>query len=166
MGPRAHMVAICQPSVSALAAAAIMSEDNHPARPATLTLMAGPIDTRIQPTKVNEFAKSKPIKWFEENLINYVPVQCKGAFRQVYPGFVQLTAFVSMNLERHIKSHIDLAQHLAKGETEKAEVIKTFYDEYFAVMDLPAEFYIETVRDVFQEHLLPQGKLTYIAAGR
>jgi poly(3-hydroxybutyrate) depolymerase len=160
IGPRAHMVAICQPSVSALAAAAVMSEDN-PARPATLTLMAGPIDTRIQPTKVNEFAKSKPINWFEKNLINYVPVQCKGAFRQVYPGFVQLTAFVSMNLERHIKQHIDLANHLAKGEREKAETIKNFYDEYFAVMDLPAEFYIETVRDVFQEHLLPQGKLMH-----
>ena len=90
-----------------------------------------------------------------------MPVQCKGAFRQVYPGFVQLTAFVSMNLERHIKQHIDLANHLAKGEKEKAELIKTFYDEYFAVMDLPAEFYIETVRDVFQEHLLPQGKLMH-----
>src|SRR5438132_9644503 len=161
LGPRAHMVAICQPSVSALAAAAVMSEDNHPSRPATLTLMAGPIDTRIQPTKVNEFAKSKPINWFEKNLINYVPVQCKGAFRQVYPGFVQLTAFVSMNLERHIKQHVDLANHLAKGEKEKADLIKTFYDEYFAVMDLPAEFYIETVRDVFQEHLLPLGKLMH-----
>ncbi|CAN5157538.1 polyhydroxyalkanoate depolymerase [soil metagenome] len=161
LGPRSHMVAICQPSVSALAAAAIMSEDDHPARPASLTLMAGPIDTRIQPTKVNDFAKSKPLKWFEENLINYVPFQCKGAYRKVYPGFVQLTAFVSMNLERHIKSHVDLADHLAKGETEKADIIKTFYDEYFAVMDLPAEFYIETIRDVFQEHLLQQGKLTY-----
>jgi poly(3-hydroxybutyrate) depolymerase len=161
LGPKSHMVAICQPSVSALAAAAIMSEDDHPARPASLTLMAGPIDTRIQPTKVNDFAKSKPLKWFQENLINYVPFQCKGAYRQVYPGFIQLTAFVSMNLERHIKSHVDLADHLAKGETEKAETIKTFYDEYFAVMDLPAEFYIETIRDVFQEHLLPQGKLTY-----
>jgi polyhydroxyalkanoate depolymerase len=161
LGPRAHMVAICQPSVSALAAAAIMSEDDHPARPASLTLMAGPIDTRIQPTKVNEFAKSKPIKWFEDNLINYVPIQCRGAFRKVYPGFVQLTAFVSMNLERHIKQHMDLANHLAKGEKDKANVIKTFYDEYFAVMDLPAEFYIETVRDVFQEHLLPQGKLMH-----
>ena len=161
IGPRAHMVAICQPSVSALAAAAVMSEDNHPARQATLTLMAGPIDTRIQPTKVNEFAKTKPLNWFAKNLINYVPVQCKGAFRQVYPGFVQLTAFVSMNLERHIKQHIDLANHLAKGEREKAEIIKNFYDEYFAVMDLPAEFYIETVRDVFQEHLLPQGKLMH-----
>jgi poly(3-hydroxybutyrate) depolymerase len=161
IGPRAHMVAICQPSVSALAAAAVMCEENHPARPATLTLMAGPIDTRVQPTKVNEFARSKPIKWFEENLINYVPVQCKGAFRQVYPGFVQLTAFVSMNLERHIKQHMDLAHHIAKGEKEKAAIIKTFYDEYFAVMDLPAEFYIETVRDVFQEHLLPLGKLMH-----
>jgi poly(3-hydroxybutyrate) depolymerase len=161
LGPRPHMVAICQPSVSALAAAAIMCEDNHPSRPATLTLMAGPIDTRIAPTKVNEFAKSKPINWFEDNLINYVPFQCKGAFRKVYPGFVQLTAFVSMNLERHIKQHMDLHNHLVKGETEKAATIKTFYDEYFAVMDLPAEFYIETVRDVFQEHLLPQGKLTF-----
>jgi poly(3-hydroxybutyrate) depolymerase len=161
LGPRAHMVAICQPSVSALAAAAVMSEDDHPARPATLTLMAGPIDTRILPTKVNEFAKRKPIKWFEDNLINYVPIQCKGAFRQVYPGFVQLTAFVSMNFERHIKQHMDLASHLAKGEKEKAEIIKTFYDEYFAVMDLPAEFYIETVRNVFQEHLLPEGKLMH-----
>src|SRR5689334_2571282 len=161
IGPRAHMVAICQPSVSALAAAAVMCEDDHPARPATLTLMAGPIDTRIQPTKVNEFAKSKPIDWFEQNLINYVPVQCRGALRKVYPGFVQLTAFVSMNLERHIKQHMDLANHIAKGEKEKAATIKTFYDEYFAVMDLPAEFYIETVRDVFQEHLLPLGKLMH-----
>jgi poly(3-hydroxybutyrate) depolymerase len=161
LGPRPHMVAICQPSVSALAATAIMSEDNHPSRPATLTLMAGPIDTRIQPTKVNEFAKSKPLNWFEDNLINYVPVQCRGALRKVYPGFVQLTAFVSMNLERHIKQHIDLANHLVKGETDKAATIKTFYDEYFAVMDLTAEFYIETIRDVFHDHLLPQGKLTF-----
>jgi poly(3-hydroxybutyrate) depolymerase len=161
LGPRPHMVAICQPSVSALVASAIMCEDNHPSRPATLTLMAGPIDTRILPTKVNEFAKAKPLNWFEDNLINYVPIQCKGALRKVYPGFVQLTAFVSMNLERHIKQHLDLANHLIKGETEKAAAIKTFYDEYFAVMDLTAEFYIETVRDVFQEHLLPQGKMTY-----
>jgi len=161
LGPRPHMVAICQPSVAALAAAAIMCEDNHSSRPATLTLMAGPIDTRIQPTKVNEFAKSKPLKWFERNLINYVPLQCKGAFRKVYPGFVQLAAFVSMNLERHIKQHVDLHNHLMKGEKEKAAIIKTFYDEYFAVMDLTAEFYIETVRDVFQDHLLPLGKLTF-----
>jgi poly(3-hydroxybutyrate) depolymerase len=161
LGPRPHMIAICQPSVSALAAAAVMCEDNHPSRPATLTLMAGPIDTRIAPTRVNELAKARPLKWFEDNLINYVPLQCKGALRKVYPGFVQLVAFVSMNLERHIKQHLDLHNHLVKGEKEKAEAIKTFYDEYFAVMDLTAEFYIETVRDVFQEHLLPKGKMTF-----
>ncbi|MGP8121998.1 MAG: polyhydroxyalkanoate depolymerase [Xanthobacteraceae bacterium] len=161
LGRGAHLVAICQPSVSALAAAALMSEDNHPARPASLTLMAGPIDTRVQPTKVNEFAKSKSLRWFEQNMINTVPFQCAGAFRKVYPGFVQVTAFVSMNLERHLRSHLDLLEHLAKGESEKAEAIKTFYDEYFAVMDLPGAFYIETIRDVFQEHLLPQGKLMH-----
>ncbi|HEX7883881.1 MAG TPA: polyhydroxyalkanoate depolymerase [Afipia sp.] len=161
LGPKSHMVAVCQPTVSALAACAIMSEDNHRARPLSLTLMAGPIDTRIAPTKVNDFAKSKPLKWFEDNLIQYVPMQCKGAFRKVYPGFIQVTAFVSMNLDRHVKSHKDLLEHLAKGEVEKADTIKTFYDEYFAVMDLPADFYIDTIRDVFQEHLLPQGKLTY-----
>ena len=161
IGPKSHMIAICQPSVSALAACAIMSEDNHRARPASLTLMAGPIDTRIAPTKVNEFAVSKPLKWFEDNLINYVPMQCKGAWRKVYPGFIQVTAFMSMNLERHVKSHKELLEHLANGDIEKAETIKTFYDEYFAVMDLPADFYIDTIRDVFQEHLLPQGKLTY-----
>ncbi|MBR0852232.1 polyhydroxyalkanoate depolymerase [Bradyrhizobium diazoefficiens] len=161
LGPRPHMVAICQPSVSALAAAAIMHEDNHPSRPATLTLMAGPIDTRIQPTQVNALATSKPLAWFERNLINYVPVQCRGAYRKVYPGFLQLTAFVSMNLDRHVKQHIALADHIAKGEKDKAEAIANFYDEYFAVMDLPAEFYLETVRDVFQEHLLPQGRLMH-----
>jgi poly(3-hydroxybutyrate) depolymerase len=161
IGPRAHMVAICQPSVSALAAAAIMCEDDHPQRPASLTLMAGPIDTRVSPTKVNEFATSKPLSWFEQNMINYVPMQCAGAFRKVYPGFIQVSAFMTMNLERHMKAHIELMDHLAKGETEKADTIKTFYDEYFAVMDLPADFYIETIRDVFQEHLLPQGKMTF-----
>jgi len=161
IGPRAHMVAICQPSVSALVASTIMCEDDHPQRPASLTLMAGPIDTRISPTKVNEFATSKPLSWFEQNMINYVPMQCAGAFRKVYPGFIQVTAFMTMNLERHMKAHIDLMDHLAKGEIEKADTIKTFYDEYFAVMDLPADFYIETIRDVFQQHLLPQGKMMY-----
>lgn len=161
IGPAAHMVAICQPSVSALAAAAIMTEDDHAARPASLTLMAGPIDTRVSPTKVNEFATSKPLSWFEQNLINYVPMQCAGAFRKVYPGFIQVTAFMSLNLERHVKAHVELMDHLANGETEKADTIKTFYDEYFAVMDLPADFYIDTIRDVFQDHALPLGKMTY-----
>jgi len=161
LGAGSHLVAICQPCVSALSAAAIMSEDDNPARPASLTLMAGPIDTRISPTKVNEFATTRPLSWFESNMISRVPVQCSGAFRRVYPGFVQLTAFVAMNLGRHVKAHMDLMDHLAKGEKEKADAIKTFYDEYFAVMDLPADFFIETVRDVFQEHLLPRGKLMY-----
>jgi polyhydroxyalkanoate depolymerase len=161
MGPRAHVVAICQPCVSALAAASIMCEDEHPASPASLTLMAGPIDTRVLPTKVNEFATSRSLQWFEQNLISYVPLCCAGAFRRVYPGFLQVTGFVSMNLERHVKSHGDLLQHLADGETEKADAIRTFYDEYFAVMDLPAEFFIETIRKVFQEHHLPTGQLTY-----
>jgi polyhydroxyalkanoate depolymerase len=161
LGRGAHLVAICQPSVSALAAAALMSEDDHPARPASLTLMAGPIDTRVQPTRVNEFAKSKSLRWFEQNMINTVPLQCAGALRKVYPGFVQVTAFVSMNLDRHVKSHLELLEHLANGDSEKAEAIKTFYDEYFAVMDLPGAFYIETIRDVFHEHLLPQGKLQH-----
>jgi poly(3-hydroxybutyrate) depolymerase len=161
MGPRAHLVAICQPCVSALAATAIMCEDKHPASPASLTLMAGPIDTRVLPTKVDEFATSHPLQWFERNLISYVPMRCAGALRRVYPGFMQVTGFVSMNLERHMKSHLELLEHLANGEIEKADAIRTFYDEYFAVMDLPADFFIETISKVFQEHHLPLGKLTY-----
>jgi poly(3-hydroxybutyrate) depolymerase len=140
LGPRAHLVAICQPCVSALAAAAIMCEEQHPASPASLTLMAGPIDTRVLPTKVNAFATSRDLQWFERNLISYVPLRCAGALRRVYPGFLQVTGFVSMNLERHIRSHAELMQHLADGETEKADAIRTFYDEYFAVMDLPRNF--------------------------
>jgi poly(3-hydroxybutyrate) depolymerase len=161
LGPRAHLVAICQPCVSALAAAAIMCEDKHPASPASLTLMAGPIDTRVQPTKVNTFATSRSLRWFEYNMISHVPLRCAGALRRVYPGFLQVTGFVSMNLERHLKAHVELLQHLADGETEKADAIRAFYDEYFAVMDLPAEFFIETIRVVFQEHHLPRGRLTY-----
>jgi poly(3-hydroxybutyrate) depolymerase len=161
LGPKTHLVAICQPCVSALAAAAIMCEDKNPAQPASLTLMAGPIDTRVLPTKVNEFATSRSLQWFERNMISYVPLRCAGALRQVYPGFLQVAGFVSMNLERHIKSHMELMQHLANGETEKADAIRTFYDEYFAVMDLPAEFFIETIKNVFQEHHLPRGEMTY-----
>jgi polyhydroxyalkanoate depolymerase len=161
LGPRAHLVAICQPCVSALAATAIMCDDKHPASPASLTLMAGPIDTRVLPTKVNEFATSRPLQWFEHNMISYVPLRCAGALRRVYPGFLQVAGFVSMNLERHIKSHLELMEYLANGDTEKADAIRTFYDEYFAVMDLPAEFFIETIKVVFQEHHLPQGRLMY-----
>ncbi len=161
LGPGAHIVAICQPAVPALAAVALMAQDGSPAQPASMTLMAGPIDTRISPTKVNEFAMERPIEWFERNLIGYVPFRFVGAFRRVYPGFLQLAGFMSMNLDRHLKSFHDLYQHLVKGETEKADAIRGFYEEYFAVMDLPAEFYLETVHKIFQCHELALGKLTY-----
>jgi poly(3-hydroxybutyrate) depolymerase len=161
IGPGAHVVAVCQPCVAVLVAAAVMAQDNNPAQPRSMTLMAGPIDTRINPTKVNELANSKPMEWFEQNLIASVPMRYPGAFRRVYPGFVQLAAFMSMNIERHIKAHRDLYDHLANGDLEKAKVTKAFYDEYFAVLDLAAEFYLETVRIVFQEHSLGLGKLTW-----
>lgn len=161
MGPGAHVIAVCQPCVQTLAAAAIMAEDDNPAQPRSMTLMAGPIDTRVSPTKVNELAMGKPISWFEQNLIARVPLRYPGAMRRVYPGFVQLTAFMSMNAERHIKAQVDLYRHLAKGEHEQAATIKTFYDEYFAVLDLTAEFYLETVQWVFQEHRLAKGELDW-----
>ncbi len=161
MGPGAHVIAVCQPCVQTLAAAAIMAEDDNPAQPSSMTLMAGPIDTRVSPTKVNELAMGKPISWFEQNLIARVPLRYPGAMRRVYPGFVQLTAFMSMNAERHIKAQVDLYRHLAKGEHEQAATIKTFYDEYFAVLDLTAEFYLETVQWVFQEHRLAKGELDW-----
>jgi polyhydroxyalkanoate depolymerase len=138
-----------------------MAQDKNPAAPRSLTLMAGPIDTRLNPTKVNALAKSKPIEWFEKNLIARVPGRYKGHGRRVYPGFVQLTAFMSMNIERHVKAHRELYEHLARGDEAKARATKEFYDEYFAVLDLAAEFYLETVRLVFQEHALPLGQLTY-----
>jgi polyhydroxyalkanoate depolymerase len=161
IGPGAHMVAVCQPCVAALVAASVMAQGNNPAQPCSMTLMAGPIDTRVNPTKVNELAKGKPMDWFEKNLIATVPRRHGGGGRRVYPGFVQLTAFMSMNIERHIKAHQELYENLAKGEAAKAAQTKAFYDEYFAVLDLTAEFYLETVSLVFQEHALPLGALTY-----
>ena len=161
MGPGAHVVAVCQPCVAALAATAIMAEDDDPAQPRSLTLMAGPVDCRINPTGVNVLATSKPIEWFEKNLISRVPPPHAGHGRRVYPGFVQLGAFLSMNLERHKKAFQDLYRHLVAGELEKADAIRLFYDEYFAVNDLPAEFYLETVEKVFQTYDLPLGKLSY-----
>ncbi len=161
IGPGAHLVAVCQPCVAALAATAIMAEDNHPAQPRSLTLMAGPVDCRVNPTKVNELAISKPIEWFEKNLISRVPLPHAGFGRRVYPGFIQLSAFLSMNLDRHKTSFKDMYQHLVDGDVEKANVIRVFYDEYLAVNDLPAEFYLETVEKVFQTYDLPLGKLTY-----
>src|SRR5271167_1710294 len=161
MGPGAHLVAVCQPCVAALAAVAIMAEDSHPAQPRSMTLMAGPIDTRINPTEVNRLATSRPIGWFERHLIDTVPWRYNGAWRRVYPGFTQLAAFMSMNLDRHVKAQLDLFCHIANGEAEKAAAIRKFYDEYLAVMDLPAEFYLQTVESVFQKHDLPLGKLEW-----
>lgn len=159
LGEGAHVMAICQPTVAALAAVALMAEDKHPAQPASMTLMAGPIDTRINPTRVNELAKSKPIEWFVKNLISAVPPGFAGAHRRVYPGFVQLSAFIAMNTERHANSIADMFYERAKGDAEKAEAIRVFYEEYFATMDLAEEFYIETVATVFQQHALPLGEL-------
>ena len=161
MGEGAHVIAVCQPCVQTLAAAALMAEDDHPAQPKSMTLMAGPIDTRVSPTKVNELAMGKPIEWFERNLIAHVPLRYPGATRRVYPGFLQLTAFMSMNAERHIKAQVDLYKAMANGEHEQAATIKAFYDEYFAVLDMTAEFYLETVQWVFQDHLLAKGELDW-----
>jgi polyhydroxyalkanoate depolymerase len=161
IGPGAHIVAVCQPCVAVLVATAVMAQGGNAAQPRSMTLMAGPIDTRVNPTRVNALANSRPIEWFEQNLIATVPLRYPGAFRRVYPGFVQLAAFMSMNVERHMKAHRELYDLLAKGEHETAHVTKAFYDEYFAVLDLTAEFYLETVRLVFQDHALPLGKLEW-----
>ncbi len=161
LGEGSHMIAVCQPAVAALAATAVMAEAGNRAQPRSLTLIAGPIDTRQNPTKVNELAKSRTIEWFEKNLIATVPWRYKGASRRVYPGFLQLTAFMAMNLDRHIDAHISQFRALSDGDVVSAEAHKKFYDEYGAVMDLPAEFYLETVQRVFQDHDLPLGKLTW-----
>ena len=162
IGPGAHVIAVCQPCVAALVAASVMAQDGNPAQPRSITLMAGPIDTRVNPTRVNELAKSKSIDWFERNLIARVPGRYESAGRAVYPGFVQLAAFMSMNIDRHVKAHRELYANLAKGDAAKAAQTKAFYDEYFAVLDLTAEFYLETVRLIFQEHALPLGELTFM----
>jgi poly(3-hydroxybutyrate) depolymerase len=161
IGPGAHLVAVCQPCVAALAATAIMAEDDDPAQPRSLTLMAGPVDCRVNPTEVNKLATSKPIEWFEKNLISHVPLPHKGFMRRVYPGFVQVSAFMAMNPDRHKQSFKDMYRHLVDGDIAQAGTIQNFYDEYLAVNDLPAEFYLETVEKVFQTYDLPLGKLQY-----
>ena len=135
-----------------------MAEAGDPAQPRSMTLMAGPIDTRVNPTKVNELAASRPIDWFERNLISTVPWRYPGAFRHVYPGFVQLSAFMSMNLDRHISAHLDPVAQSGRRRRSQRAAHRKFYDEYGAVMDLPAEFYLETVQRVFQDHDLPLGR--------
>ena len=161
IGPGAHGMAVCQPCPAMLATTALMSEDKNPATPKSLVLMAGPVDTSINPTKVNHLANEKPLEWFERNLITTIPRRFRGAHRRVYPGFIQLSAFINMNLSRHVRAHMDLFSHILKGELAKADANKRFYDEYFAVADLPAEFYLETVQRVFQEHHLARGIYTW-----
>ncbi|WP_313803054.1 polyhydroxyalkanoate depolymerase [Sphingobium sp.] len=161
LGPGSHIVSVCQPCVPAMAAVAIMSEDKDPATPRSMTLMGGPIDTRAAPTVVNELANDRSIEWFEENLISLVPMRYAGRGRRVYPGFLQLSAFMSMNMDRHGAAHRELYQLLADGKQVEADRIKTFYEEYFAVLDMTAEFYLETVDKVFQRTLLAKGELTY-----
>ena len=161
LGPRSHVVGVCQPAVAVLAAVAVMAEDHNPATPRSMTLMAGPIDTRRNPTRVNLLAKSKDMDWFEEKMIGIVPWRYKGAGRHVYPGFMQLAAFVSMNLDKHIGAHVRQFRSLATEDYEAANMHRDFYDEYFAVMDLPAEFYLETVERIFMKHELATGELHY-----
>lgn len=161
IGPGAHVMAVCQPSVPAFAATAIMGATKHPCRPVTLTMMGGPIDTRESPTAVNDHAITKPYVWFKHNVITTVPANYPGEGRRVYPGFVQLASFMSMNLGSHMMSHYGLFNHLVQGADENAEATKAFYDEYRAVCDLPAEFYLQTVDVVFQRHALPKGEFVH-----
>ena len=161
MGPGAHVVAVCQPCVPALAAAALMAEDGDEAVPHSLTLMAGPIDARVNPTIVNDLAAGRSLEWFERNVIGIVPRRFAGAGRRVYPGFVQVAAFMRMNPERHRAAFRRLYDDIVAGNEERVVATKAFYDEYFAVLDLTAEFYLETIAAIFQDHLLARGEFTW-----
>ena len=160
-GERPHLLAVCQPSVPAFAATALMNADDNQWRPKSLTMMGGPVDTREAPTAVNTLATERPLGWFENNVIATVPVYYPGAGRRVYPGFLQLAGFMSMNLGGHLVSHWEMFKHLVDGDEESADATKGFYDEYRSVCDMTAEFYLQTVEAVFKRHLLPRGKLTH-----
>ncbi|MER8677945.1 MULTISPECIES: polyhydroxyalkanoate depolymerase [unclassified Mesorhizobium] len=161
LGPDTHVMAVCQPSVPVLAAVALMEKRGDPFVPSTMTLMGGPIDTRRNPTAVNLLAKEKGIDWFRDNVIMHAPWPVPGFGREVYPGFLQLSGFMSMNLDRHITAHKDFFMHLVKHDGDNAEKHRDFYDEYLAVMDLTAEFYLQTVDTVFVRHALPKGEMTH-----
>ncbi|OWV91105.1 esterase [Rhizobium sp. R72] len=161
LGPDTHVIAVCQPSVPVLAAAAVMEAENDPFSPSSMTLMGGPIDTRINPTAVNQLAKERSLEWFADNVIMNVPWPQPGFMRPVYPGFLQLSGFMSMNLDRHVIAHKEFFMHLVKNDGEPAEKHRDFYDEYLAVMDLTAEFYLQTVDQVFIKHSLPKGELLH-----
>ena len=161
IGPGANVMAVCQPSVPVFAATAIMNADKHPCTPKTLTMMGGPIDTRCSPTSVNDLAMERPIEWFRHSVIATVPMQYRGAGRRVYPGFMQLAGFMSMNLGNHMMSHYEMFKHLTVGDDESAQTTKDFYDEYRSVCDMTAEFYLQTVEEVFQTHSLPNGTFVH-----
>ncbi len=161
LGPDTHVIAVCQPAVPVLAAIALMASDNDPNQPLSMTLMGGPIDTRVSKTEVTSCAEDRDISWFEQNVIHRIPIFYPGAMRKVYPGFVQLSGFMSMNLDKHIGSQIKFYEHLTSGDGESAEKHREFYDEYMSVMDIPAEFYLQTVETVFQTHCLPRGTMTW-----
>ena len=161
IGSGAHMLAVCQPSVPSYAAAAVMSDRKHPARPRTLTMMGGPIDTREAPTAVNTLATDRPHSWFKRNVIATVPYAYPGAGRHVYPGFLQLAGFMTMNLGNHLTSHWEMFKHLVEGDGDSADATKEFYEEYRSVCDMTEEFYLQTVDAVFQRHLLPKGELMH-----
>lgn len=161
LGPDVHLLAVCQPSVPVMIAAAVMNEENDAKAPRSMTLIGGPIDTRINPTKVNELAENKPIEWFKTKVITRVPFQYPGFMRRVYPGFLQLSGFMQLNLDRHINAHKDLFKHLVEGDGESAAAHRKFYDEYLAVADLPADFYLDCIQEVFQKHSLPKGEFIY-----
>ena len=161
IGPNTHVIAVCQPAVPALVATAVMAARNEDTQPASLVLMGGPIDTRRNPTKVNDLAFQKSIAWFERNVISTVPFPHPGFMRPVYPGFMQLTGFMTMNLERHMNAHVDLFNNLVKGDCDSVRQHQAFYEEYLSVMDLTAEFYLQTVQIVFQDHLLANKKLMH-----
>jgi poly(3-hydroxybutyrate) depolymerase len=161
LGGDTHVIAVCQPSVPVIAAAALMEADDDPYAPMSMILMGGPIDTRVNPTAVNALAQKRGIDWFRSHVITKVPFPNPGFLRDVYPGFLQLNGFVSMNLERHIEAHKQLFLNLVRGDGDSAHKHKEFYDEYLAVMDLAAEFYLQTVDTVFVRHALPKGEMTH-----
>ncbi|MEM6680703.1 MAG: polyhydroxyalkanoate depolymerase [Pseudomonadota bacterium] len=164
LGPDTHVLAVCQPSVPVLAAIARMHEAGNPNIPKSLAMMGGPIDTRVNPTAVNEHATRKPLAWFKQNVITPVPPPHAGFMRRVYPGFMQLAGFMSMNLGNHVVKHYDMFKHLFEGAEENADATREFYEEYLAVMDMTAEFYLQTVEEVFQTHLLPKGEMMHDGA--
>jgi poly(3-hydroxybutyrate) depolymerase len=153
------VMAVCQPGVPVLVAASLMAEDDDRARPASIILMGSPIDTRVNQTEPNRLAQSRPLSWFEKNVVTTVPWPNTGFLRRVYPGFMQLSGFMSMNMDRHVDAHFDHFQHLVEGDGDSVAAHRAFYDEYLAVMDLTAEFYLQTVKTVFQEHSLPKNEM-------